>query len=142
MKFNELNDNNIQLYAMVHYDNPSCTDVSEFHEDISRVKYIKRLLRKYKSSGEIRSRLMFNHLIVLYNVFGIDAATNLLFYKLDGDLASTMKTYLVFLNYYPTSDDYVFLGADVDDLDEIKLDSELYALLKTQYDEDTEAKTK
>lgn len=131
MNFKELNDSNIQLYAMTHYDNPSCTDITEFHEDMARIKYLKRLLRKYKADKNIRSRLVFNHLIILYNVFGIDAATNLLFYRLDADLYSALKTYLVFLNLYPTSDSYSYLG-DID-IDDVKLDKDLLDALNLQY---------
>lgn len=117
---------------MSHYDNPSCTDIVEFHEDMARFKYLKRLFRKYKSSDtSVRPRLVFNHLIVLYNVFGIDAATNLLFYRIDADLHSILKTYLVFLNYFPTSDCFECIVAT--DIDDIKLDQVLYHDLKTQY---------
>lgn len=132
MKITSLNETNVQFYAMTRYDNPSCTDITEFHEDMARFKYLKRLFRKYKSGQEVRPRLIFNHLIVLYNVFGIDAATNLLFYRIDADLHSALKTYLVFLNYFPTSDSYISLCDDVD-IDDVKMDPDLYNLLREQY---------
>ena len=134
MNITELDDANMQFYAMTHYDNPSCTDITEFHEDTAKIKYIKRLLRKYKSDQTIRPRLVFNHLIVLYNVFGIEAATNLLFYRLDADLHSALKTYLVFLNFYPTSDRYVSLCADLD-IDEVQLDRVLFDDLNIRYNQ-------
>jgi hypothetical protein len=132
MKITSLNETNLEFYAMTHYDNPSCTDVTEFHEDMARFKYLKRLFRKYKTGREVRPRLVFNHLIVLYNVFGIDAATNLLFYRIDADLHSVLKTYLVFLNYFPTSDAYISL-CDSTDIDDVRLDPVLLHDLNNQY---------
>ena len=132
MKITELNENNVQLYAMIHYDNPSCTSTDEFYEDLTRIKYITRLLRKYKQDQSTRPRLVFNHLIVLYNVFGIDVATNLLFFRLDADLHSILKTYLVFLNFFPTYDSYVFLCSDIA-IDDIIMNRQLYDNLITQY---------
>mgnify|MGYP006251878411 FL=1 len=64
--FETLDDSNFMLFAAKYYDNPSCVDTNEFEDDLSRIKYIKRLFRKYKDTGELRERLIFNHLIVLY----------------------------------------------------------------------------
>ena len=101
MEFSLLDDINFTRYAMKCYDNPQCIDVDEFHEDLNRTKYVKRLLRKYLSSGVLRERLILNHIIVFYNVFGIVPATRLLFLRLETDLHPLLKTFLVFLNYLP-----------------------------------------
>ena len=95
MSFTSLNDGNILLFAMKMYDNPSCKDLLEFHDDINRIIYIKRLLNKYKVSGKLKERLILNHIIVLYNVFGIEGATRLLFYYIDSSHYSALKTFLV-----------------------------------------------
>jgi hypothetical protein len=101
MIFKSLNDENFTLYAVKNYDNPQCHSMQEFEEDLTRIIYLKRLFRKYKRSGELRDRLILNHLITFYNVFGIDAATRMLFYKMDTDLLPLLKTFLVYLHYLP-----------------------------------------
>lgn len=99
MNFKKLNDDNFILYAVKYYNNPSCKDVNEFNEDLSRIIYLKRLFKKYHNGGELRERLILNHLITLYNVFGIEGATRILFYKIEPELHSILKTFLVYLNY-------------------------------------------
>jgi len=101
MSFDDLNSENFLLYAMKAYDKPNCI-MSEFKEDMKRFNYLKRLFRRYRKLGELRERLVINHIIVLYNVFGVEAATRLLFYKVLKDDYSTLKTYLLFLNYMPS----------------------------------------
>jgi len=101
MEFSLLDDTNYIMFAMKHYENPQCEGIDEFHEDLNRTKYLKRLFRKYNSSGVLRERLILNHIIIFYNVFGIDAATRLLFYRIETDLHPLLKTFLVFLNYLP-----------------------------------------
>lgn len=96
----ELNENNFLLYAAKHYSNPGCMGISELEDDLKRFKYIKRLLNRYKKTGEVNERLVINHLVVLYNVFG-NGATDMLFYKLEPDYWSDLKTYLVFLQRMP-----------------------------------------
>jgi hypothetical protein len=76
-------------------------DIEEFYDDLARFKYIKRLLRKYQQSGLIQERLVLNHLIVLYNVFGIEASNRMVFYKIEKELWPSLKPFLVFLNYLP-----------------------------------------
>jgi hypothetical protein len=102
--FDELNEDNFPLYAAKNYNNPQCLDVEEFYDDLARFKYIKRLLRKYRSTGEIQERLVLNHLIILYNVFGIESANRMCFYKLEPELWPALKTFLIFLNYLPEHD--------------------------------------
>ena len=102
--FEELTEDNFTLYAAKNYSNPQCLDVEEFYDDIARFKYIKRLLRKYRQTGEIQERLVLNHLIILYNVFGIEAANRMVFYKLEEELWPAVKTFLVFLSYLPENE--------------------------------------
>ena len=97
----KINDDNFLLFAMKHYDNPQCKNIEEFHEDMNRIKYLKRLFRKYKTSGILRERLILNHLIIFTNVFGIEAASRLLFSRIEEDLHTYLKTFLVFLNSMP-----------------------------------------
>lgn len=99
--FDKLNNGNIVMYAMKCYENPQCVSMDEFHSDFNRIKYIKRLLSRYTTTGELKERLILNHIIVLYNVFGIVPATRMLFYKIDGDLHAILKTFIVYLNYLP-----------------------------------------
>jgi hypothetical protein len=93
----DVNDGNFFEFALRSYENPSCNGVSDLEEDLKRFKYIKRLLRRYEMSGVLNERLILNHLIILYNVFG-NAATQMLFYKIESQYWSELKTFLVFLN--------------------------------------------
>jgi hypothetical protein len=88
------------LYAMKCYDKPNAI-VSEFEEDLKRIKYVKRLIKRYKATGELKERLILNHIIILSNVFGIEATVRMLFYKIDSSDYSILKTFLLFLNYMP-----------------------------------------
>jgi hypothetical protein len=97
----DLNDGNFLIYAAKCYDRPHILQ-SEFEDDLKRIKYIKRLLRKYKQTGEFKERLILNHVIVLGNVFGVEAAVNMLFHKVDRDDYPQLKTILIYLNYLPT----------------------------------------
>jgi DUF2075 family protein len=100
MSFDDLTSENILLYAVKAYDRPNML-MSEFKEDMKRFNYLKRLFRRYRKDGEIRERLVINHLVVLYNVFGVEVATRLLFYKMSKDDYIALKTFLLFLNYMP-----------------------------------------
>ena len=97
MKFNELNESNYMLFAIKFYDNPQAVTKEDFEDDLKRIKYIKRLLKRYKNTGELRVHLILNHLTVLFNVFD-EAAVPLLFYNLEEDLWSYLKSFLIFLN--------------------------------------------
>ena len=99
MNHEKLDEHNFLLYAAKHYDNPQCHDVEEFYDDLKRLKYLKRLFGKYEESGDLRERLIINHLTILYNVFG-DSATKLLFFKLQG-YYPYLKPFLVLLNRMP-----------------------------------------
>lgn len=101
MDFSALNDDNFVLFAMKNYENPQCSGIEEFQEDLNRIKYLKRLLRKYKTHGILREQLILNHLIIFYNVFGIEAGSRLLFARIESDLHPYLKTFIVFLNNLP-----------------------------------------
>ena len=97
--FNELNDDNFELYAANHYSNPACLGIEDFKEDLQRFKYINRLLRKYDKSGIIAERLLLNHIITIYNVFDRPGATQMLFYRTQTNYWPIIKTFLIYLNF-------------------------------------------
>ena len=117
--FSELTPENINMFAMKHYDNPSCVDEAEFLDDMKRFRYLKRLFRKYDTSRELKSRLIINHIIVLANVFGVDAATTLLFFKIDKQHWNLLKTILIFLNYMPEGE-MIDIEIDQNVMEELK----------------------
>ena len=98
--FDELNDSNILLYAAKCYDKPNCLD-SEFDEDYKKIRYIKRLLQRYRVTGEIKERLILNHLVIAQNVFGIEPTTRMLFLRIDEKDYSSLKTLLIFTSSMP-----------------------------------------
>tara|TARA_B100000131_G_C18042463_1_gene583047 strand:- start:721 stop:1107 length:387 start_codon:yes stop_codon:yes gene_type:complete len=124
MTMDELTEKNFLLYAIKHYNNPQCCDVDEFNEDINRIKYIKRLLRRYEKTGELRERLILNHIIILGNVFTPKIASRMLFYKIETNLHSHLKTFLLFLDFIP--DD----GIPDFDLEIIPLDNKIITTLR------------
>jgi hypothetical protein len=100
MRFDELNENNYLLFAIKFYDNPQALTREDFEDDLKRIKYVKRLLKRYKNTGVLKTHLILNHLTVLFNVFN-DAAVPLLFYNLEKDLWPSIKSFLVFLHRIP-----------------------------------------
>jgi len=100
MSFENLTNDNIMIFAMKAYDKPNCI-MSEFKEDMKRFNYLKRLFKRYRKLGELREQLVLNHLVVLYNVFGPEVATRLLFFQMTKDDYSALKTYLLFLSCMP-----------------------------------------
>ena len=100
MKFDELNESTYILFAIKHYENSHCVTREDFDEDMKRFKYLKRLLKRYVRGGSLRTHLIINHLIILYNVFG-EATTPLLFFKMEREYWSILKTILLYLNKYP-----------------------------------------
>ena len=97
--FEELNEENFTLFAIRHYDNPQCTSTEEFYEDIRRFRYLKRLLKRYVKTGELRERLILNHLIVLSNLFGVENSIKMLEFNIEPEFWSVLKTCLLYLNY-------------------------------------------
>ncbi len=100
MSFENLTEDNIMLYAAKAYDKPNCI-MSEFTEDMKKLNYLKRLFRRYRKHGEMRERLILNHIVVLYNLFGPEVTARLLFFSMSKEDYSILKTYLVFLNIMP-----------------------------------------
>lgn len=101
MKFDDLNEKNFLLYAMQHYDNPQCVEVEEFNDDLRKIKYIKRLFNQYFLGGELKERLLLNHIIVFFNVFQTKAATRILFFKLEDKFWPVLKPFLFYLQFMP-----------------------------------------
>ena len=99
MIFKELNEKNLFLYAAKHYKNPKFADIDEFYEDLKRFKYIKRLLNRYIETDELAERLLLNHFIVIFNMFGIEAALDILELKLEDKHWPIVKPFLIFLKY-------------------------------------------
>ena len=100
MIFHELNEDNFLLFAIKNYENPQAVTKEDFDKDLNHFKYVKRLLKRYKNTGELKTHLLINHFIVLYNMFG-EAATPMLFFKIEKELWSPMKTFIIFLNKLP-----------------------------------------
>jgi hypothetical protein len=100
MKFDELNEDNYLLFAIKFYDNPQAVTMEDFESDLKRIRYVKRLLKRYKNTGELKTHLILNHITILFNVFN-DATVPLLFYNLDKELWPSLKSFLVFLNRFP-----------------------------------------
>jgi len=100
MIFNELNEDNFLLFAIKYHENPQAVTKKDFEKDLNHFKYIKRLLKRYRNTGELKTHLLVNHFIILYNIFG-EAATPMLFFKIDSDLWPAMKSFIIFLNKFP-----------------------------------------
>lgn len=100
MNYDYVDDGNFMLYAAKAYENPNCTDILEFNDDINRIKYIKRLFNKHLEKNDLKERLIVNHLVVLYNVFEIQSCTTMLVFKLR-DYLPQLKPFLVMMNYWP-----------------------------------------
>ena len=110
MIFNELNADNFLLFAIKNYENPQAED---FEKDLNHFKYIKRLLKRYKNTGELKAHLLLNHFIILYNIFG-EGTTPMLFYKIEEDLWGIMKTFVVFLDKLPEYPKCFIHDVDID----------------------------
>ena len=128
--YDNLNENNFIMFAMRHYSNPHCTDILEFQDDLKRIRYIRRLINKYQQTGELRDRLIINHLVVIYNVFETRAATKIIMFKLQDQLYY-LKPILIFLGYW-TTDIGLIEGKKIND-DQIPMDSRIIDLLRKDY---------
>ena len=95
-----LDESNFLLYAAKHYDNPQCFDTIEFYDDLKRFKYIKRLLNRYEEEGDLKERLILNHIVILFNVFGVEPAIRMLFLKCKGQ-EKYLIPFLIALNNLP-----------------------------------------
>jgi len=99
--FDDLNEKNYVHFAMKYYDNLQCTSIEEFNEDLNKIKYVKRLFNRFLDTGELRIHLIMNHLIVIYNVFENEAATRMLFFRVEKRFYSILKPFLIFMNRLP-----------------------------------------
>ena len=113
MEYDDLNEKNFLLFAMQHYDNPQCVEVEEFNDDLRRIKYIKRLFNQYHTENILKERLILNHIIVFYNVFSVQAATRILFYKIDEEFWPMLKTFLLYLSYMPKDKIESIMGKEI-----------------------------
>ena len=95
--YDKITKKNWLFYAIKNYNVPNLDSEQEFYEDVKRFKYLKRLFRKYKTTGELKTRLVLNHIIVLTNVFGNEAAATLLLFKIEREYWGILKTFLQFL---------------------------------------------
>ena len=119
MIFNELTEENLFLYAAKHYYKPQFSDIEEFYEDLKRFKYIKRLINRYVENDELAERLILNHLIVIFNSFGIEASLNMLELKLDKHHWPVVKPFLIFLKYI-RNDQYTDIAMDPTIIDKLR----------------------
>ena len=129
MKFDDLNEGNFLMFSMKEYNNIQCIDIEEFYDDLKKIKYIKRLFNIYLNNGQLKERLILNHLIVFYNVFPIQAGTRILFYKIEEHFWPMLKTFLIFLDRMPDKIESIrgktILATD------IKLDEGIVTRLRT-----------
>ena len=129
MIFNDLTEENFLMFSMREYNNMQCTDIEEFHDDLKKIKYIKRLFNIYKNDGQLKERLILNHLIVFYNVFPAYAGTRILFYKIEEQFWPMLKTFLIFLDRMPDKIESI-RGKEMKSTD-IKLDDGIITKLRT-----------
>ena len=129
MKFDDLTEENFLMFAMREYNNMQCTDIEEFHDDLKKIKYIKRLFNIYKNDGQLKERLILNHLITWYNVFPVQAGTRILFYKIEEQFWPILKTFLIFLDRMPDKIESI-RGKEIKSTD-IKLDDGIITRLRT-----------
>ena len=131
MIFNELTEDNFQLFAIKNYENPQAVTKEDFDKDLNHFKYIKRLLKRYKNTGQLKTHLLLNHFIILYNIFG-EATTPMLFFKIEKDLWPVMKAFIIFLNKLPE-----YPQSEIHDI-QVDLDcmKELYKIYNNGKEED------
>ena len=120
----KLTDDNFLVFAMHHYDNPQCHSLNEFDDDIKKFIYLKKLIYRYKNTGELKERLIINHIVVLHNIFGA-VTTRMLFFKIEESLWPQLVTFLVFLNRMP--EEIPEFGIKLSD---ISLDEKIIAVLR------------
>jgi len=129
MIFDDLTEESFLMFAMREYNNMQCTDIEEFYDDLKKIKYIKRLFNIYKNDGQLKERLILNHLITWYNVFPVQAGTRILFYKIEEQFWPMLKTFLIFLDRMPDKIESI-RGKEIKSTD-IKLDDGIITRLRT-----------
>lgn len=128
LEFDDINEGNIDLYCMQHYDNPQCISTDEYNDDMKRFKYLKRHLNHYLAFGELKERLILNHLIMIYNLFDNESGTRILFYKIDENSWAVLKPFLIYLKRMPNRVKGI-RGKDIRDSD-IQLDQHVVKQLR------------
>ena len=129
MIFDDITDDNFLMFAMKEYNDIQCTDIEEFYDDLKKIKYIKRLFNIYKNTGQLKERLILNHLIVFYNVFPAHVGTRILFYKIEEHFWPMLKTFLIFLDRMPDKIEMI-RGKEIKSTD-IILDEGIVTRLRT-----------
>jgi hypothetical protein len=124
----KLNDENFLMYCARYYDNPQCHSTEEFIEDLKRIKYIKKLITRYVDSGELKDRLILNHLIILYNVFGAEHMARILYLKMKLQF-KYIKPFLILLGVLPEKI-YNIRDEAVIDTDSIQMDAVIVQALR------------
>lgn len=115
---NELTEDNFVLYAMKHYDNPHCRGIHEFQDDLKKFRYLKRLFKKYRPGSGLKERLILNHIIIIFNLFGNHAATAMVFYKIEEKYWPQLKAFLLYLNVMPP--DNLLIAVDEKTLESLR----------------------
>jgi hypothetical protein len=129
MNIDRLDESNFLLYAAKHYDNPQCFDTIEFYEDLKRFKYIKRLFNRYIEEGDLKERLILNHIVVLFNLFGAEPAIRMLFFKCKGQ-ESLLAPFLIVLNNLPEKVNNIGIENKTVITSDITLNREVIAALR------------
>ena len=129
MNIDRLDESNFLLYAAKHYDNPQCFDTIEFYEDLKRFKYIKRLFNRYIEEGDLKERLILNHIVVLFNLFGAEPAIRMLFFKCKGQ-ESLLAPFLIVLNNLPEKVNNIGVENKTVITSDITLNKEVIAALR------------
>lgn len=99
--FDKVTEENYLLLAMKHYDNVSCLTLNDFQKDLNRTKYLKRLFNRFYKKGDLKERLILNHLIIFTNVFGPEFGVKMLFFRIDKKFYPFLKTFLIFMHMLP-----------------------------------------
>ena len=132
--FEILNNDNIMLYCAKHYENPHCTGIDDFNDDLNHIKYLKRLFNRYQKGDEFKTNLIINHLILLYNVFDNQAITRVLFYRINREHWSILKPCLIALSQLPEFLDGVSQNEETINTDTIPLDQNVVDRLRIVLD--------
>ncbi len=132
--FEILNDDNIMLYCAKHYENPHCTGIEDFNNDLNHIKYLKRLFNRYQKGDDFKTNLVINHLILLYNVFDSQAITRVLFYRINEEHWSILKPCLIALSHLPKEISGISENKESINTDNIPLDQNVVKSLRIVLD--------
>ncbi len=130
MDFDFLSEDNFILFAASNYENPSCTGIEEFYDDLNHIKYIKRLFNRFLNDNIFKDKLVIGHLILLFNVFGDKNALRILFYRLERKYWPILKTVLVYMDRIPDVIYGISENCLVLNTDEIPLNQTIIGILR------------